>query len=81
MAIDAARAKSLFLVASDLYDPAERAAYVERECGNDAELRGRVEALLRASDAAPLPPPATEGASVDSAQGQPTGGATDMQRP
>ena len=27
MAIDAARAKSLFLAASDLADPAERAAY------------------------------------------------------
>ena len=56
MAVDAARAKSLFLAASDLADPAERAAYLERECGGDAELRGRVEALLRANDAAPLPP-------------------------
>jgi hypothetical protein len=36
MAALAARAKSLFLVASDLPDPAERAAYLERECG-DAE--------------------------------------------
>ncbi len=58
MALDAARAKSLFLAASDLSDPAERAAYLERECGDDAELRGRVEALLRANDASPLPPPA-----------------------
>src|SRR3954469_16708943 len=41
---------------SDLSDPAERAAYLDRECGDDAELRGRVEALLRANDAAPLPP-------------------------
>src|SRR5216683_7933751 len=56
MAVDAARAKSLFLAASDLSDPAQRAAYLERECGGDAELRGRVEALLRANDAAPLPP-------------------------
>src|SRR5262249_38651708 len=56
MAVDAARAKSLFLNASDLADPAERAAYLERECGGDAELRDRVEALLRANDAAPLPP-------------------------
>jgi serine/threonine protein kinase len=55
MAVDAARAKSLFLAASDLADPAERAAYLERECGGDAELRARVEALLRANDAAPLP--------------------------
>jgi eukaryotic-like serine/threonine-protein kinase len=48
MAVDAARAKSLFLTASDLTDPAERAAYLERECGGDAELRARVEALLTA---------------------------------
>jgi serine/threonine protein kinase len=55
MAIDAARAKSLFLAASDLADPAERAAFLERECGPDSDLRARVEALLRANDAAPLP--------------------------
>ena len=48
MAVDAARAKSLFLTASDLTDPVERAAYLERECGGNAELRARVEALLAA---------------------------------
>ena len=48
MAVDAARVKSLFLNASELADPAERAAYLERECGGDAELRARVEALLAA---------------------------------
>src|SRR5262245_6347999 len=69
MAAPAARAKSLFLAAADLADPAARAAYLERECGGDAELRARVEALLRANDAAPLP--AAEGATVDSAPGQP----------
>jgi len=53
--IDPARAKSLFLAASDLADPAERASYLDRECSGDAELRTRVEALLRANDAAPLP--------------------------
>ena len=68
MAVDAARAKSLFLAASDLDDPAERAAYLERACGGDAELRTRVAALLRANDAAPLPV-AGEG-TVDSAGGQ-----------
>jgi hypothetical protein len=57
MAVDAARAKSLFLAASDLADPAERAAYLDRECGGDAELRARVEALLRANDVSPLPAP------------------------
>src|SRR5262249_18833853 len=61
MAVDAARAKALFLAASDLDDPAERAAYLERECAGDAELRARVEALLRADDAPrwPVPPGAT----------------------
>ena len=48
MAVDAARAKSLFLNASELADPAARAAYLRRECGGDAELRARVEALLAA---------------------------------
>src|SRR4051812_4153640 len=61
MAVDAARAKSLFLAASDLDDRAERAAYLDREGGGDAELRGRIEALLRANDAAPLSPPADAG--------------------
>src|SRR6516225_11539921 len=69
MAALAARAKSLFLATSDLADPAERAAFLDRECGGDAELRARVEALLRANDAAPLPP--APGATVDSAPGQP----------
>src|SRR5215831_12601102 len=50
MAVDAARVKSLFLEASELADPAERAAYLERECGADAGLRQRVEALLAAHD-------------------------------
>src|SRR4051812_11660055 len=57
MAVDTARAKSLFLAASDLADPAERAAYLNRVCGGEAELRARVEALLRANDAAPLSEP------------------------
>jgi serine/threonine protein kinase len=69
MAVDAARAKSLFLAASDLDDPAERAAFLDRECSGDAELRARVEALLRANDAAPLP--VVGGATVDLADSQP----------
>ncbi len=36
MAVDAARAKSLFLAASDLADPEEGAAYLDRACGGDA---------------------------------------------
>src|SRR6516225_5621892 len=50
MAVDAARVKSLFLEASELADPSERAAYLGRECGADAELRQRVVALLAAHD-------------------------------
>jgi eukaryotic-like serine/threonine-protein kinase len=69
MSVDAARAKSLFLNASDLADPAERAAYLECECGGDAELRGRVEALLRANDASPFPPPRPLDANVESDHG------------
>jgi hypothetical protein len=69
MAALAARAKSLFLAASDLPDAAERAAYLDRECGRDAELRAQVEPLLRANDAAPLP--GAPEATVDSADGQP----------
>src|SRR5262245_17789947 len=80
MAIDPARAKALFLTASDVVDRAERAAYLDRECGGDAELRERVEALLRADDAAPLPRAGDttvdsadgQPATVDSADGQPT---------
>jgi serine/threonine protein kinase len=69
MAVDAARAKSLFLAASDLADPAERAAFLDRECGDDADLRARVEALLEANDAAPLPP-ADQDQTVDSYPGE-----------
>src|SRR5262245_29706552 len=72
MGVDPARAKSLFLAAAGLDDPAERAAYLERECGGDAALRGRVEALLRADDAAPSPPGGPGGGtSADAAGGQP----------
>jgi serine/threonine protein kinase/tetratricopeptide (TPR) repeat protein len=71
MAVDAARAKSLFLTASDLADPAERAAFLDRECGGDAELRARVEALLRADDPGLLGLPVAQEAAVDFAVGQP----------
>jgi len=41
MAVDAVRANSLFLAASDLADPAERAAFLDREREGGAELRAR----------------------------------------
>src|ERR1700729_1013733 len=64
------KARDLFLDALDRA-PADRSAYLDETCGDDAALRQRVEALLRAnddpraflseakpvaSDAAPLPP-------------------------
>jgi serine/threonine protein kinase len=59
MAVDPVRAKSLFLAASELPNAAEQAAYLDRECGEEIELRARVEALLRADEAPPLPIDAT----------------------
>ncbi|MHC4416772.1 MAG: protein kinase domain-containing protein [Planctomycetota bacterium] len=44
------RAKKLFLAVCDL-DATERAAALEKECGDDAELRGDVESLLAHHDA------------------------------
>src|SRR5262249_14549085 len=40
------RAESLFTAAVALASPAERAAFLDRECAGDAALRDRVEALL-----------------------------------
>jgi serine/threonine protein kinase len=53
MAVDPQLVKSLFLVASDLNSPAERAAYLDRECAGQSDLRARVEALLSA-DSSPV---------------------------
>ncbi len=69
MTVDSARAKSIFLAASEVPDPAARADYLDQQCGNDGPLRARVEALLRADDAAvdlgdqPLGP--AVGATID----------------
>src|SRR5262245_41569611 len=49
MPIDFQRIQSVFQAVAER-PPAERAAVLERECGDDAELRRRVEALLRAHD-------------------------------
>ncbi|HVJ81881.1 MAG TPA: hypothetical protein VNC50_12510, partial [Planctomycetia bacterium] len=45
MAIDPLRAKEIFLAAVEL-PPEERSAFLDRECGADAELRARVMELL-----------------------------------
>ena len=47
MPVDPQRVQAVFLLA---IDPVSRAAVLERECGTDAELRQRVEALLIAHD-------------------------------
>jgi serine/threonine protein kinase/tetratricopeptide (TPR) repeat protein len=46
------RLKAVFDVAAEAPDPAARAELLDRECGGDAALRERVEALLRAHDMA-----------------------------
>ena len=51
MAVDSTHAKTVFLHASELASPAERAAFLDRECGGEGELRDRVEMLLAAHDA------------------------------
>ena len=63
MAFDPARVTSLFLGASDLPSPEERAAYLDRECGGEPDLRARVEALLEVEDrAGPIPEAEAAGA-------------------
>ncbi|HZU37563.1 MAG TPA: protein kinase [Gemmataceae bacterium] len=48
---NAQRVQSLFLAAVEARTPTARAVLLEHECGTDAELRQRVEALLRAHEA------------------------------
>ena len=50
MSTDPNRVKSIFLGAAEQPDGAARVAYLDRACGDDAALRGRVEALLRSHD-------------------------------
>jgi WD40 repeat protein len=44
--------RDIFSAALQIPDPAQRAAYLEQACGGDAELRRRVDALLRAHGSA-----------------------------
>jgi serine/threonine protein kinase len=46
MSVDAKRVQAIFLAAVEIADAAQRAAILDRECGADAELRQRMEALL-----------------------------------
>ncbi len=50
MPADAGRVKELFVAALDFADPEARAAFLERECAGDAELRRRLDLLLQAHD-------------------------------
>ena len=50
MPVESKRVQSVFLMAVEADDAAGRVAVLDRECGGDAELRQRVEALLRAHD-------------------------------
>jgi len=47
MPVDPKRVQALFLAAAEEQSVAARAAFLDRECGSDAALRERVEALLR----------------------------------
>jgi eukaryotic-like serine/threonine-protein kinase len=51
MPADPRRIKDLFTAALDLPDPPARAAFVDRECAGDPDLRRRVDVLLAAHDA------------------------------
>jgi serine/threonine protein kinase/tetratricopeptide (TPR) repeat protein len=44
--------EEIFNIAIEIVDPAERAAYLDKVCGGDEELRAEVETLLKAHDEA-----------------------------
>src|SRR5262249_25029850 len=44
--------RELFIAAQKITEPTERAAWLDRECGDDAALRQRIDVLLRAFDQA-----------------------------
>jgi eukaryotic-like serine/threonine-protein kinase len=67
---DSPQLLSVFSEALERQSGAERAAYLDRACGDDADLRARVEDLLRAHERAPnflegSPPQRHPGATVD----------------
>jgi WD40 repeat protein/tRNA A-37 threonylcarbamoyl transferase component Bud32 len=50
MPADPARVKCLFAAALELTDPAARGPFLDRECGDDSDLRRRLAALFAAHD-------------------------------
>ncbi len=84
MSVDTERAKSVFLEASDIASPTERAAYLERTCAGDAELRTRIETLLATHDRAgrfldPDVTGASESARAETLQGPPIAATENVQ--
>src|SRR5262245_26954541 len=80
--------KAVFLAALDQAAPAERAAFLDEACADDADLRRRVEALLQAHDQPDrlLDRPAAEHLSgertaLSGAAGAPGGTVTQPDRP
>jgi eukaryotic-like serine/threonine-protein kinase len=50
MPLDPRRVQAVFLEAVEYHDLADRTVILDRECLDDADLRRRVEALLKAHD-------------------------------
>src|SRR3989442_2336031 len=50
MAAELSRVETIFNQAMELPAPQERAAFLDRACGDDADLRQRVQALLAAHE-------------------------------
>jgi serine/threonine protein kinase/tetratricopeptide (TPR) repeat protein len=82
MATDPERVKVLFLAAIERGNPADRRAFLDREVGDDAELRGRLDALLAAYDQPPVAldrplaadPVASDGANAHASVASPPAG-------
>src|SRR5262249_25310868 len=51
MPVDPERVQAIFLEAAEQDSPTGRAAVLDHQCGSDAELRQRVETLLKAHEA------------------------------
>ena len=64
MSFDVKQVQSVFLAAVEINDPSRRSTMLDRRCGDDAELRKRVESLLRAHDEPDDLPPVLLGLRV-----------------
>src|SRR5262245_23780558 len=71
---DRASEQSIFWHAIGLGSPAERSAYLDQACGDDARLRAEIDALLAAHDRLGGPRPAGEGATAEAAPPAPGDG-------